>query len=314
MKQILIALSQDLEKIIQTDSLAKKLDIATYTHKLVENPKDFLHESIDSLTHFGLKLLLVIVLYIVGSIIIRWIKNSLKRFFKKRNTEQTVASFTVSLTSVALTVLLIVSVVGLLGINTTSIAALFAAGGMAIGMALTGTLQNFAGGLMILIFKPFKAGDQIKTQNYEGFVSSINIVSTRIRTFNNSIVVMPNGALFNSNLTNVSETKAHRVTWKVGVCYGVDSQKVREVILDILNRDTRILHANNDNPIISNPAVNLSALNDSSVEFYVKAWTSYEDYWSVFYEVLEKIYTELPKQGIDFPFPQLDVHLHKNEN
>lgn len=275
--------------------------------ELKEDPSAFVTGLWQQAINFGLKLIAAIVIYAIGAWLIKRIKLFLRRFFERKGSEPTLSSFVTSLVTIMMTVLLIIATIGALGINTTSFAAILAAGGMAIGMALSGTVQNFAGGLMILLFKPFRVGDYIKAQGYEGFVTEVSIVSTKIRTYANSIIVLPNGALFNGNIDNFSEKPIHRISWPVSTAYGTDPAKVREVILGILAEDERIIDSSV--PGAADPAVKLDKLSDSSVDFAVYAWVNTSDFWPVTQDVYEKIYTELPKNGISFPFPQLDIHM-----
>lgn len=275
---------------------------------IAQNPHEFLSQMLEHAIGFGLKLVAAIVIYAVGAWLIKKVKQMQKRFFARRGTEQTLTTFVISLTSITLTVLLLIVTIGALGVNTTSFAAVLAAGGMAIGMALSGTVQNFAGGLMILLFKPFKVGDYIKALGYEGTVSEVSMVSTKIRTYANSIIILPNGTLFNGNIDNFSEKPLHRCQWIVGVAYGSETEKVRSVVMGILGSDSRILNSQSAENA-PEPSVNLTDLKDSAVEFTIRAWVKTEDYWSVLYSVNEKIYAELPKNGIQFPFPQIDVHM-----
>ena len=182
---------------------------------------------------------------------------------------------------------------------------------MAIGMALSGTVQNFAGGIMLLVFKPFKAGDYIKALGYEGFVTEVNMVSTKIRTFANSIIVLPNGALSSGTIDNFSDKPFHRIGWNVNVSYGSDAGKVQETILEILRKEPRILDSTKAE--VPDPAVYLNAMKDSSVEFVVWGWVRTEDYWPVLFKINQDIYTQLPQSGIRFPFPQMDVHLDRKD-
>lgn len=290
------------------------LDIKGDTQKLIEHvtttpAEDLLKELLNDMIQFGLKVLAALAIYFIGAWIIRKIKKILANIFAKRQTEKAIASFTMSLVSITLTILLIILTVGTLGVNTSSLAALLAAGGMAIGMALSGTVQNFAGGIMLLAFKPFKAGDFIEAQGFAGTVSEVNIVSTRLRTTDNRTIILPNGALSGGTINNVSHNPTRRVEWKVTVEYGSDTAKAREVILGILGADNRVL-TGADAPAA--PNVSLSALLDSSIELQVRCWTKSEDYWDLLYDINERLYNELPKNGINFPFPQLDVHISHN--
>ncbi len=284
--------------------------LKTAAEEFTKDPSGFISQLIQHALDFGLKLIAAVVIYSIGAWLIKKVKRLLRKFFERKGTEQTLSSFVVSLVSITLTVLLLIITIGTLGINTTSFAAILAAGGMAIGMALSGTVQNFAGGLMILIFKPFKVDDYIKAQGYEGFVTEVSIVSTKIRTYAGSIIILPNGALFNGNIDNFSEKPIHRCSWDFSVAYGSDAEKVREVVLGIIKSDTRVIGSETEGA--ADPSVCLDKMSDSSVDFVAYGWTSIENYWPVIRSVTEKIYTELPKNGIQFPFPQLDVHMVKS--
>lgn len=284
-----------------------KVILHNIAQTIATDPDKFLQDLLRDAISFALKVLAAFLVYIVGAWLIRRVKIILRRIFEKRKTEKTIASFVNSLVTITLTVLLIIITVGTLGVNTTSLAAVLAAGGMAIGMALSGTVQNFAGGIMILMFKPFKAGDYIEALGYSGKVSEVNIVSTKLRTFDNRTIILPNGSLSNGNINNYFEHPVNRLEWLVSVAYSTDNEKAKEAMMSILKSDPRILDASTEGA--ADPFVALNALKDSSVEYTMKAWVKTQDYWDVKYSINEAIYTELPKNGIDFPFPQLDVHI-----
>ena len=294
--------------IIPADSLDLKGSAEKFVEKVTTTPADVLLKELGSdALQFGLKVLAALAIYFIGAWVIKRIKKLLGNIFERRKTDKAIASFTMSLVSISLTILLIILTVGTLGVNTTSLAAILAAGGMAIGMALSGTVQNFAGGIMLLVFKPFKAGDFIEAQGFSGTVSEVNIVSTKLTTTDNRVIVLPNGSLSSGTINNISQNPIRRLEWKIGVEYGSDIDVARKVILEILNADARVLHGK-DAP--DEPNVKLSGLLDSSVEIQARCWVRTDDYWDLLWEVNELIYKELPKNGIDFPFPQLDVHLH----
>ena len=305
--KILYTILQAAEQQVVNPADSALVALKGAARELAQDPSGFVTGLWQQAINFGLKLLAAIAIYVIGAWLIKRIRRILLRFFERKGSEPTLSSFVTSLVTIMLTVLLIIATIGALGINTTSFAAILAAGGMAIGMALSGTVQNFAGGLMILLFKPFKVGDYIKAQGYEGFVTEVSIVSTKIRTYANSIIVLPNGALFNGNIDNFSEKRIHRISWTVSTAYGTDPSKVREVILGLLSEDERIIGA--ETPGAADPSVKVDKLNDSSVDFVVYAWVNTGDFWPVTYDINEKIYTELPKNGISFPFPQLDIHM-----
>lgn len=291
------------------------LDLQKATEHLVEKiattPADqLLSEFMDKAIAFGLKVLAALAIYLIGAWIIKKIKNIVHNIFIKRNTEHSIASFVESLVSITLTVFLVIFTISALGVNTTSLAALLAAGGMAIGMALSGTVQNFAGGIMLLVFKPFKAGDFIEAQGYSGTVTDVTIVSTKITTTDNRNIIIPNGALSNGTINNYSQNVFRRLEWLVDVEYGAPSDKVKSLLKKIVDEEKRIVYA----PTApANPTIALNALRDSSVQFVVRAWVKKEEYWDVLYDVNEKIYNEIPENGIQFPYPQLDVHIAGND-
>lgn len=280
----------------------------TIEHIATTPLEELLPELINNAIHFGIKVLIALLIYFVGAWIIKKIKGVLHRVFEKRKTEKAIASFVESLTSITLTIILIIITIGTLGVNTTSLAALLAAGGMAIGMAMSGTVQNFAGGIMILVFKPFKAGDFIETENgYSGTVSDVNIFSTKLTTTDNRLIIIPNSTLSNGTVNNFSRNTMRRVEWLVGVEYGTDVEQVKKALQDIVDEEKRVLYSSTGAP--ADPLIAVNALQDSAVQYVVRVWVKSSDYWDVFYCLNEKIYTQLPEKGIDFPFPHLDVQV-----
>lgn len=280
------------------------LDLAAIAEKITTTPtNELIGELIDKAVSFGLKVLAALIIYGIGAWLIRKVKNILARVFEKKGTDAAVASFTMSITSIALTLILIIITIGVLGIDTSSFAALLAGGGMAIGLALNGTVQNFAGGIMLLIFKPFKSGDFIEAQGYSGTVSEVTITSTKLVTTDNRVIIIPNGALSNGTINNYSDQKFRRVDITVDVEYGSSSEEVKRILHSLIKDDSRIL--NEPAP----PFIALSALKESGVQFTMRLWVNASDYWNVFFELTEEIYNELPKNGIQFPFPQLDINI-----
>ena len=294
------------------DSLNQiQAELAAMAEKLTTTPASVLFSDLlDKIVNLGLKVLAALIIYMVGAWLIRRIKKTISRIFERKGTEAAIASFVQSITSIALTVILIIITVGVLGIDTTSIAALLAGGGMAIGLALNGTVQNFAGGIMILIFRPFKAGDFIETAGYSGTVSEVTITSTKLHTPDNKVVIIPNGAISSSTINNYSHMPVRRLDLTVDVEYGTSEAHTREVIMEILKADQRILSSQTG---ASDPFVALSALKDSSVQFVIRVWVKSEDYWNVNFDLLAQIYNELPKNNIMFPYPKLDVNITNNQ-
>ena len=258
--------------------------------------------------HFGLKVLAALALYIVGGWIISLIRKAVRKGMKRKKTEATLSTFVDSLVSIGLWVVLIVLVVSTLGVNTASLAALLAAGGMAIGMALSGTVQNFAGGIMLLVFKPFKVGDFIEAQGYSGFVQELSIVSTKILTTDNRLIVIPNGALSNGNIANFTGKELRRVDIDVNVAYGSDAEKVKQALLELVKANPLFLDASTKGA--ADPFAALVELGESTIRFVVRAWVRSEDYWTARFALQEAIYTELPrKYKTSFAYPQMDVHM-----
>lgn len=285
---------------------------AEFIETLATTPADqLISQFAEKAIAFGLKVLAALAIYLIGAWIIRKIKKIIHGIFIRRNTEHAIASFVESITSITLTVFLVIITISALGVNTTSIAALLAAGGMAIGMALSGTVQNFAGGIMLMVFKPFKSGDFIEAQGYSGTVSDVSIVSTKIITTDNRNIIIPNGALSNGTINNYSQNVYRRLEWLVDVEYGASSEQVKAILKSIVADEKRIVYKP-DAP--DNPMIALNALRDSSVQFIIRAWVRKEDYWPVLYDVNEVIYNKIPENGIQFPFPQMDVHLDKTAN
>lgn len=246
-------------------------------------------------------IVLALAIFFVGRYVIRLINKLVASMLERRNVEPTIQSFLKSFVNILLTILLIITVVSTLGINTTSFAALLASLGVAAGMALSGNLQNLAGGIIILLFKPFRVGDVIEAQGVAGCVKEIQIIHTILLTVDNKEIYLPNGALSSGSVTNYSKMESRRVDFTVGVEYGTDVNKVLKALQDIADADSRIL---------KDPAafIALSELADSSVNFTFRVWVKGADYWGVFFDTNRKIYEDFNRQGIGFPFPQIQVH------
>lgn len=255
-----------------------------------------------------LKIILAIVLYYLGRWIIRRLLSFLNHLYDRRNVDLSLRSFLTGVVKAVAYVILVLTIIQVLGINTTSIVALLASAGLAVGMALSGTLQNFAGGVMILLFKPYKVGDYISAQGQTGTVTDIRIFSTQILTTDHQTIYIPNNSISTSIIDNFSQAEFRRVEWSVSVEYGTDADRVREIIIGLLHADGRVL----SEP--ARPVVYLAAMEDSSIRFSARAWVRNADYWDTFFEINEKIYKTLPREGIAFPFPQLDVTIKNNNN
>ncbi len=252
----------------------------------------------------GKNLLAAIIIYIVGKFVIGKLLKLIRRIMQKREVEPSLFTFLDSLCTIGLYIILAVSIVAVLGIETTSIAALLASAGVAIGMALSGTLQNFAGGVMILVLKPFKVGDLIEAQGHLGTVRMIQIFSTVITTPDNQTIIIPNGGLATGTIKNITKENKRRVDIDINVAYGTSPEDVRKVVFDICNADERIEKEGERKPYLP-----MTTMADSSISFQLRVWTDTENYWPVRFETTEKIYDALNAAGISIPFPQLDVHM-----
>lgn len=330
----------------------------------------------NSLVDFAFKLLIAIVVFYIGRFVIRKIYRMMLSVFVRRKMDASLSTFVLSLVKMLLYFILIVTVIGIIGIETSSFLAIFASAGVAIGMALSGTLQNFAGGVLILLLKPYKVGDYIEAQGYAGTVKEIQIFHTVINTIDNKAIIIPNGGLSTSSINNYSLEQYRRVDWTVCLSYGTDYERAEQEILRILNSDIRVvkkyieedrelrlqMHLEQDKQqeaeamleeeakagwwkrmrmrrrrkseafkkalqqqqemnqpvtiekVDRSPFVGLGEMADSSINFTVRAWTHSSNYWSLFFDMNKRFYTELPKAGFEFPFPQMDVHLTGAEN
>ncbi len=286
------------------DSLAT--DSINVTKEVVQAISDgktelIIEKLIDQCINVGKNILAAIVVYIVGRFLISLLKRMMTSMMERRKVEATIQSFLHSVVNILLNILLIIAVIGALGVNTTSFAALLASAGVAIGMALSGNLQNFAGGLIVLLFKPYKVGDWIEAQGVSGTVSEIQIMHTLLTTIDNKVVYVPNGAMSSGTIINYSRKDTRRIEWIVGVDYGEDIDKVKTIINTLIANDQRILKE-------PEPFVALHALDSSSVNITIRVWVATQDYWNVYFEMNKNIYDEFNRQGVNFPFPQLTIH------
>lgn len=355
---------------LATDSVATKVssDIRELKSLSVD---DLLHRIANGAVDLAIKIALAILVFYVGKFIIKRIYSLVQNIMERRNTDTSLSTFILSLIKMVLYFILIVTIIGVLGLETGSFLALFASAGVAIGMALSGTLQNFAGGVLILLLKPYKIGDYIEAQGFSGKVTEIQIFHTIINTPDNKSILIPNGSLSTGSINNWSREEYRRIDWLVAISYGDDVNVARETILTLFSNDSRIVLQSNEDDRVARrqrlialathdeippeilshatvarpswfkrlfqnkkklrkvvqrigldrnrqlkrtktdltPSVIVNELADSSVVLKARAWVRSNDYWAVFYQINELIYTELPKAGINFPFPQLDVHL-----
>ncbi len=278
-------------------------DIASLT----EGTLDMAETAIDVGMEYGPPLLLAILTLIIGLWVINRIVALMARGMEARKVEATLSGFLRNLASIGLKVLLLLSVAGMVGIETTSFVAVLAAAGFAVGLALQGSLGNFAGGVLILLFRPFKVGEVIEAQGVLGTVREIQIFNTILKTFDNRTIIVPNGSLSNGIITNMSREDNRRVEWTFGVSYDDDIRKVKDTLEELLTQDERIL----GDPA---PTVVLSEFADSSVNFMVRAWVNAGDLWPVFWDLNERVKQAFDEREISIPFPQRDVHLYQNQS
>ncbi len=337
---------------------------------------EVVNKLVNAAAEFAMHLAVAIIVFYIGRFIIRKIYKVVGTILVHRKVDRSLTTFALSLINIVLYFILLITVIGILGLETSSFLAIFASVGVAIGMALSGTLQNFAGGVLILLLKPYKIGDYIEAQGYAGTVKEIQIFHTIITTYDNKSIIIPNGGLSTGSINNWNREAYRRVDWTISISYGDDVETARKVIKDILLADQRIVkeyvedHAakmaeeaaeeakaqeekqeeqaeseekqhnwvwrlfhrrrkalaakieslseehrsriENYNPRVKrHPVVVLDQMADSSINLKVRAWTRTTDYWTVYYEMNETFYNELPKAGLSFPFPQMDVHVNQ---
>lgn len=257
------------------------------------------------LVKIGTNLIICILILVIGFWLAKVLSKGLKRVLRKSKTDEGLVTFTTSFISMVLKVLVVVTAITQLGIEMTSFVALLGAAGLAIGMAFSGTLSNFAGGVMILVLKPFKVGDLVLTQGEQGIVKEIQIFNTYLHTTDNKVIILPNGPVANGNITNFTKADKRRVDWLFGISYGDEFETAKNLIERFIKEDKRIL-------IDPEYFIGIFLLADSSVNITVRAWVMTDDYNDVFFDMNKRVYLEFEKEGLHFPFPQMDVHLTKS--
>ncbi|MCF2668935.1 MULTISPECIES: mechanosensitive ion channel family protein [Lachnospiraceae] len=285
-------------------------EVAEVTQDTVEEMNQFvqyIQDSVPSMIGFGIRVLMALVAFFIGRMIIKWIRKIVRRSLERSNADKGVEQFVDSVLKFGLYFLLIFSLVSELGVDTTSVAAVVASGGVAIGLALQGSLSNFAGGVLILILKPFQVGDYIieDTNKNEGTVKEIQIFYTKLSTIDNKTIVIPNGMLTNSSLTNATAKDERRLDLKVSISYEADLKQAKSLIEEILRNDESV---EKDEEIL----VFVDELAESAVVLGARAWVKSEVYWETRWRVLENIKLTMDAQGIEIPYPKLSVHMAKN--
>nr|WP_319572835.1 mechanosensitive ion channel domain-containing protein [uncultured Draconibacterium sp.] len=254
---------------------------------------------------YGPKLIGAIITLIIGLWVISILRGAIRRRFEKQDVDPSLRGFLNSLIGIGLKAMLWIAVIGMMGVQMTSFVAILGAAGLAVGMALSGTLQNFAGGVMILIFKPFKVGNYISAQGHSGTVNEIQIFNTILKTPDNKTIIIPNGGLATGSMINFSAEAKRRVDFTFGIAYGDDVDKAKEVLMKLIKADERIIN----DP--AEPFIAVSELADSSVNLVVRVWAEAANYWGIYFDLHEKVYKTFEKEGLNIPFPQMDVHVQK---
>jgi small conductance mechanosensitive channel len=253
---------------------------------------------------FGINVIIALAIFYFGKMFISLAVRGLRNVMRRQEVDKTLETFVTNLVRMVLLVVVVIAAIGQLGIETTSFIAIFGAAGLAVGLALQGSLSNFAAGVLIVLFRPYRVGDFVEAAGISGSVEKVQILTTVLKTGDNKQIIVPNGQIMDSIITNYSANDKRRVDMVVGVSYGDDLDKVRSTIQELVAADERIL---------AEPActIAVSALADSSVNFVVRPWVNTADYWNVMFDLTEAIKKRFDKEGISFPFPQQDVHLYK---
>jgi small conductance mechanosensitive channel len=267
-------------------------------------------ELVDKLLHYaeiyGMNLITALITLLVGLYVIKLIRRTIDSVLQKRNIDSSLRPFLVGILDVSLKLMLVIAVIGMIGVQTSSFLALLGTAGIAIGMALSGTLQNFAGGVVLLILKPFKAGDFIEAQGFTGRISEIRIFNTILKTTDNKTVIIPNGALSNGSIINYTMEETRRVDFTVGISYDSDMDKAKALVKELIDKNELILRE-------PEPFVDIINLNNSSVDIVMRVWTKTENYWSVYFYLPQNIKKSFDANGIEIPFPHTQVVM-KNQN
>jgi small conductance mechanosensitive channel len=259
------------------------------------------------LIQWGSKIAIALAILLVGYWLTRWSVSIVKKGLTRKGVDASLISFAGNIISVTLMLVIIIAALSKLGINTTSLVAVIGAAGLAIGLALQGSLSNFASGVLIATLRPFKSGDFVEAGGCAGSVVEIQLFSTTLKTPDNKVVILPNSSITDNAITNFSKQKVRRIDLTIGVSYDANIKQTKEILAGVLNNDKRVL---------AEPEylIGLSELADSSVNFVVRPWVNTDDYWNVYFDLMEKIKIELDANEIGIPYPQMDIHLHSNQN
>ena len=290
------------------DAAADPIDVVEQVGSLMDPEKtsQLMQSGLDLLMTYGPKILAAIAIFYIGKIVAKWIKRLVTKVMTRGNVDPLIIGFTSSIAYMAMMAFVIMATLGQVGIQTTSFIAILGAAGLAIGLALQGSLANFAAGFLLIIFRPFKVGDVIEAAGVTGKVNEIQIFTTTLKTPDNKIIIIPNAKLGSDNIVNYSAQTTRRVDLVVGVSYDADLKEVRNILEDIVSKDERIL---------KDPAhlIAVGELADNSVNFFVRVWVKSEDYWDVFYAANETVKLRMDEAGVGIPYPQRDIHLYEHK-
>lgn len=271
-----------------------------------ENIQEMINQAPEFIAHYGMKIILALAVYFIGKAVVKWISTMLSKTMAARGVDATVTSFTKNIVYYALFTMVVVAALGQLGVQTASFVAILGAAGLAIGFALQGSLANFAAGVLLILFRPFKAGDYVEAGGAAGTVKEISIFTTTLMTPDNKKVIIANGEVFGNNITNYSSQETRRIDLEIGVSYSADIAQVKEVLMSVAQADERVLK---DKDV----TIGLKELADSSINFVVRPWVKTSDYWPTYFSLMENIKIKLDEAGIEIPFPQMDIHIQKED-
>jgi len=296
----------DSLKVILADSTVTEQEKIEAIGSTLKNMSfsDIVSMLIDWGIEIAAKIAIALVIYFIGRWLIGRLVKLVNKVCEKRDVEISLQQFFKNMIKVVLYICLALTIIGILGINTTSLVAMFASASLAIGMALSGTMQNFAGGVMILLLRPYRVGDYVEAQGQAGTIKEISLFNTIITTVDNKTIYVPNSSISTGIINNYSQAATRRVDWNITISYGDDVEVARRVLIEMISSDKRVMQ----DPA---PVVYLTSLGDSAVNISARAWVNNADYWGVFFDINERIYNELPKHGLNFPFPQISVHMEK---
>ena len=299
-------LTTETVKTILADTTATQQEKAVALGQTLQNMtfEDIISMLVEWGVEIAAKIAIALAIYFIGRWLIGRLVKVVNKICDKRGVEVSLQRFFNNMIKVVLYICLVLTIVGVLGIDTTSLIAMFASASLAIGMALSGTMQNFAGGVMILLLRPYRIGDYVEAQGQAGTIKEITLFNTVITTVDNKIIYVPNNTISSGIINNYSQAATRRVDWNISISYGDDVEVARRVLMQLMTEDKRV----KQDPA---PVVYLTSLGSDTVNISARAWVDNADYWGVYFELNERIYNELPKHGLHFPFPQLSVHIEK---